>query len=427
MNKAAFLIKEICGGEISKIDNQKIESYKNKIIKFEPNKFEKVTGFKISTNEMIKILDSLGFKLKNEKKILKLTVPSWRPDIVQEIDIVEELVRISGYEKIKIENPIKERNKNTLNKTQKLFHFLQRAIASKGYFEAITWSFTDAKFNDHFKEANKEIKIINPISSELGVLRNSIFSNLVMYMSKNLDRGVKDLSIFEIGPIFYGSKPGDQTTVVCGLSAGKKSRLSWTEQERNVDVFDVKKDVVQTMVEAGYDSEKFYIDNVTPNYYHPGKSGRIFLNKGKDTEIAYFGEIHPNIIKTLDIKTESLVGFEIFLDNLRLPKKSLKDQKTKYSVSDFQKSERDFAFIIDKQITAQDLVSAVSNVDKNLISNIKVFDVYEGDNIPKNQKSIAISVTIQSSEKTLTDNDLEKINNLIIETVQNKTGAKIRS
>ena len=427
LNKAAFLIKEICGGEISKIDIQKIESYKNKVIKFEPKMFEKITGFKISTKEMINILEKLGFKLKKEKKFFKLSVPSWRPDIVQEIDIVEELVRISGYEKIKIENPIKERSKNTLNPTQKLFHFLQRAVASKGYLEAITWSFTDSKYNDHFKEASKEIKIVNPISSELGVLRNSIFSNLVMYMSKNLDRGIKDLSIFEIGPIFYGSQPGEQNTVVCGLSAGKKSRLSWIEKERNVDVFDIKRDVIQTLVEAGYDSEKFYIDDESPNYYHPGKSGRVFLNKGKDKVAAYFGEIHPNIIKTLDIKTESLVGFEIFLDNLKLPKKSLKDQKTKYSVSDFQKSERDFAFIVDKKISVQDLVSVISNIDKNLISNIKVFDVYEGDNIPENQKSVAISVTIQSLEKTLTDNDLEKINNLIIETVENKTGAKIRS
>ena len=427
LNKAAFLIKEICGGEISKIDIQKIESYKNKLIKFEPKMFEKITGFKISTKEMINILEKLGFKLKKEKKFFKLSVPSWRPDIVQEIDIVEELVRISGYEKIKIENPIKERSKNTLNPTQKLFHFLQRAVASKGYLEAITWSFTDSKYNDHFKEDNKEIKIVNPISSELGVLRNSIFSNLVMYMSKNLDRGIKDLSIFEIGPIFYGSQPGEQNTVVCGLSAGKKSRLSWIEKERNIDVFDIKRDVIQTLVEAGYDSEKFYIDDESPNYYHPGKSGRIFLNKGKDKVAAYFGEIHPNIIKTLDIKTESLVGFEIFLDNLKLPKKSLKDQKTKYSVSDFQKSERDFAFIVDKKISVQDLVSVISNIDKNLISNIKVFDVYEGDNIPENQKSVAISVTIQSLEKTLTDNDLEKTNNLIIETVENKTGAKIRS
>ncbi len=427
LNKAAFLIKEICGGEISKIDIQKTESYKNKVIKFEPKTFEKITGFKISTKEMINILEKLGFKLKKEKKCFKLSVPSWRPDIVQEIDIVEELVRISGYEKIKIENPIKERSKNTLNPTQKLFHFLQRAVASKGYLEAITWSFTDSKYNDHFKEDNKEIKIVNPISSELGVLRNSIFSNLLMYMSKNLDRGIKDLSIFEIGPIFYGPQPGEQNIVVCGLSAGKKSRLSWVEKERNVDVFDIKRDVIQTLVEAGYNAEKFYIDDESPNYYHPGKSGRIFLNKGKDKVATYFGEIHPNIIKTLDIKTESLVGFEIFLDNLKLPKKSLKDQKTKYSVSDFQKSERDFAFIVDKKISAQDIVSVISNIDKNLISNIKVFDVYEGDNIPENQKSVAISVTIQSLEKTLTDNDLEKTNNLIIETVENKTGAKIRS
>ncbi len=427
LNKAAFLIKEICGGKISKIDIQKIESYKNKVIKFEPKTFEKITGFKISTKEMIIILEKLGFKLKKEKKFFKLSVPSWRPDIVQEIDIVEELVRISGYEKIKIENPIKERLKNTLNPTQKLFHFLQRSVASKGYLEAITWSFTDSKYNDHFKEASKEIKIINPISSELGVLRNSIFSNLAMYMSKNLDRGIKDLSIFEIGPIFYGPQPGEQNIVVCGLSAGKKSRLSWIEKERNVDVFDIKRDVIQTLVEAGYNAEKFYIDDESPNYYHPGKSGRIFLNNGKDKVAAYFGEIHPNIIKMLDIKTDSLVGFEIFLDNLKLPKKSLKDQKSKYSVSEFQKSERDFAFIVDKEINAQDLVSIISNIDRNLISNIKVFDVYEGENIPENKKSIAISVTIQSLEKTMTDNDLEKINNLIIATVENKTGAKIRS
>ena len=340
---------------------------------------------------------------------------------------MEELVRISGYDNIKTIDPIKERIKSTLTKSQKLFHFLQRSIASKGYLETITWSFTDSNYNNHFKNTNKEIKIVNPISSELGVLRNSIFSNLIMYVSKNLDRGFKDLSIFEIGPVFTGPNPGEQNTVVCGLSAGKKSRLSWIEKERNVDVFDVKKDVVQTLVEAGYNSDKFFVDSETPNYYHPGKSGRLFLNKGRDNIAAYFGEIHPNILKKIDINTESLVGFEIFLDNLKLPKKTLNEQKTNFVVSDYQKSERDFAFVVDKGINAQDLIDAVSNVEKNLISNIKVFDVYEGDNIPKNQKSIAISVTIQSSEKTLKDSDLENINKLIIETVEKKTGAKIRS
>ena len=427
LNKAAILIKDICGGEISKIDIQRIETDKIKTIKFDKDLFEKITGFKISTKEMLKILENLGFKIKKEKKYLKLSVPTWRPDISQEIDVVEELVRITGYDKIKIIDPIKERAKSTLTQSQKLFHFLQRAIASKGYLEAITWSFTDSNYNDHFKDKNKEIKIVNPISSDLGVLRNSIFSNLIMYMNKNLDRGFKDLSIFEIGPIFTGSNPGEQNTVVCGLSAGKKSRLSWIEKERNVDVFDIKRDVIQTLVEAGYNSEKFFIDSETPNYYHPGKSGRLFLNRGKDQIAAYFGEIHPNILKKIDIKTETLVGFEIFVDNLKLPKKTLKDQKTKFQVSDYQKSERDFAFIVNKEIKAQDLINAVSSVDQKLISNIEVFDVYEGENIPVNQKSIAISVTIQSSEKTLNDNDLENINNSIIKTVENKTGAKIRS
>ena len=206
LNKAALLIKEICGGEISKIDIQRIEIEKIKTIKFNTNLFEKITGFKISTKEIFKILENLGFKIKKDKKYLELTVPTWRPDILQEIDIVEELVRITGYDKIKIIDPIKERTKSTLTHSQKLFHFLQRAIASKGYLEAITWSFTDSNYNDHFKDKNKEIKIVNPISSELGVLRNSIFSNLIMYMNKNLDRGFKDLSIFEIGPIFTGSK-----------------------------------------------------------------------------------------------------------------------------------------------------------------------------------------------------------------------------
>ena len=427
LNKAAILIKEICGGEISKIDIQKIETYNTKTIKFDPSLFEKVSGFKISTKEMLKILEDLGFKTIKEKKYFKLTIPSWRPDITQEIDIVEELVRISGYDKIKTIDPIKERTKSTLSQSQKMFHFLQRSIASKGYLEAITWSFADSNFNDHFRETNKEIKIINPISSELGVLRNSIFSNLIMYMNKNLDRGIKDMSIFEIGPVFTGPNPGEQNTVVCGLSAGKKFRSSWIDKDRNIDVFDIKKDIVQTLIETGYNSDKFFIDSETPNYYHPGKSGRLFLNKGKDKVAAYFGEIHPNILKKIDMKTESLVGFEIFLDNLKLPKKTLNNQKTKYTISDYQKSERDFAFIINKDVNVQDLINAISSVDQNLISNIKVFDVYEGENIPENKKSIAISVTIQSFEKALNDRDLENINNLIIKTVEDKTGAKIRS
>ena len=362
-----------------------------------------------------------------KKKDLKLIVPSWRPDISQSIDLIEELARIIGYDRIKIIEPRKERYKPTLNKLQKLFHYLQRSVASKGYFETITWSFTDPKYNNLFIERKKEIKIVNPLSSEISVLRNSIFSNLIFYMHKNLNRDIKDLSLFEIGPIFNGSNPGEQETVIGGLRSGKISRLSWIEDDRNVDIFDVKKDIIQTLVEAGYNKSKIYIDDITPNYYHPGKSGRIFLNKEKDKVAGYFGEIHPNIIKKTDIKTESLVGFEIFINNLKIPKKLLKDQKNAYQVSDFQKSERDFAFIIDKSFKSQELIKIISNVNLNLIRNVDIFDVYEGENIPNDKKSIAISVGIQSIDKPLTDEDLERVNKLIIDTVEKETGAKIRS
>ena len=427
LQRAAELIKKICGGKVSKFDIQKVENIKNKIVKFEIGSFEKITGFTIDQKKMIKILSDLGFKIKKDNKALTLKVPSWRHDIEQEIDIIEELVRIHGYDKIKIIEPEKIRKKPTLNNKQRLFHFFQRSMASKGFFETITWSFTDSKINQLFLENNKEVNIVNPISSDLNVLRNSIFSNLIIYLNKNLDRGFKDISLFEIGPIFLGSQPGQQETVVCGLRAGKISRLNWLEKDRLVDVFDVKQDVVRSLVEVGFNQNKLYIDDKTPSYYHPGKSGRIFLNKDKEKVAAYFGEIHPNILKKIDIKTESLAGFEIFIDNIKQNKKSLNDQKTQYKYSDFQKSERDFAFVLDKNFQVQELIRIISDTDKDLIRGIKVFDVYEGDNIPEGKKSIALNVIIQSSEKTLKDEDLDRINQLIISTVEEKTGAKIRS
>ena len=427
LEKAANLIQEICGGIVSEFDIQKIEDVKKKSLKFDPSLFEKITGFNIDKKEMITILNNLGFETKEDKELLDVIIPSWRPDIFQEVDLVEELVRIKGYDQIKMIEPEKVRKKNTLNKMQKLFHFLQRAIASKGYLEAITWSFTDSKVNQLFIEHNREIKIVNPISIDLNVLRSSIFSNLIIYLNKNLGRGFKDLSIFEIGPIFSGPQPGEQQTVISGLKSGKLSRQSWAEKERLVDVYDVKRDVIQSLVEAGYNKDQFYIDDETPNYYHPGKSGRIFLNKSKENVVAFFGDIHPSILKKLDIKTEALVGFEIFLDNMKQPKKSLKNQKTQYKYSDFQKSERDYAFILDKNFKVQKLIEIIANVDKNLIKSVKVFDVYEGENIPENKKSIALNVTIQSLEKTLNEEDLNKINQLIISTVETKTDAKIRS
>ena len=427
LTRAAQLITDICGGKISKFDIQKIEKDKNNNIKFKITLFEKITGFKIQDKEIIKILNNLGFEIIKKKQELELKIPTWRPDITQPIDIVEEIVRIIGYNKIDTLEPKKVRIRPTLNKKQKLFHFLQRSVASKGYYETITWSFTDSKINQLFKEDSNEVKIVNPISSDLDVLRNSIFPNLMFYLKKNLDRGFKDVSLFEIGPIFKGNQPGQQLTVVGAIKSGKIFRLNWNEKDRLVDVFDAKKDLIQTLIEAGYDKHNFFIRDKSPSYYHPGKSGSIYLDKDDIEPVAYFGEIHPSIIKKLDIKTEALVHFEIYLDHLKDNKRKLKDLKSNFQYSDYQKSERDFAFVVDKSIKVQDLTKLITSIDKKLIKSVKVFDVYEGENIPSNKKSIALNVTIQSSEKTLNDSDLEKINNLIISTVESKSSAKIRS
>ncbi len=427
LKKASKLITEICGGKVSKFDVQKIKKDKKNKIKFKISLFERIAGFKVKDKEIIKILIDLGFEVSKKKLELELKIPSWRPDITQPIDIVEEIVRIKGFNNIRTLEPDKTRFKATLNKQQKLFHFLQRSVASKGYFETVTWSFTDSKLNSLFKENYKEIKIVNPISSDLDVLRNSIFSNLTSYLKKNLDRGFKDVSLFEIGPIFKDNKPGEQLTVIGAIKSGKISRLNWNEENRSVDLFDAKKDVIQTLVEAGYDRQNLFVREKSPSYYHPGKSGSVYLNKDDIDPVAYFGEIHPNIIKKIDIKTEALVGFEVYLDYLKDKKIKLKDLKSQFKFSDYQKSDRDFAFVVDKHFKAQDLIDIISSIDESLIKSVKIFDVYEGENIPKDKKSIALNVTIQSSEKTLEESDLEKINKLIISTVETKSGAKIRS
>ena len=427
LQRGAELIQQICGGKISKVNIKKYKQIKKNNLKFFISFFEKITVFKIEKKEIIKIISNLGFKINENNKNLDLEIPSSRPYITPPLAIVEELARIKGYEEIIKYEPEKLRLKQTLNNQQKLFHFLQRSVASKGYFETVTWSFTDSKINKLFLENKSQINIVNPISSDLDVLRSSVFSNLIIYLKKNIDRGFKDISLFEIGPSFFGRKPGEQQTVIAAIRAGKIFRHNWIEKDRVIDVFDAKRDVIQSLTEIGFDQNKIIITDKAPSYYHPGKSGTVYLEEKNKKPIAFFGEMHPNILNSVDIKTEAVVIFEIILDNLDGNIKKLKDTKEQYQYSDFQKSERDFAFIINKDFKSQDLIDVIYDVNKDLIRDVKVFDIYEGENIAEGQKSIALNVTIQSSEKTLTDNDLEKTNNLIISTVEEKTGSKIRS
>ena len=427
LERATELILKICGGQISKFQITGKNKQKNKIINFQIDKFKKLIGIPMTADEISKILGSLGFKCKKSKSSIKVEVPSWRPDVNLDEDLIEELIRIKGFKHIELIEPERNRSQDTLNFKQKLFHLSQRSLASKGYMEIVTWSFSDSKVDKQFSKGEKEISLYNPISSDLNVLRRSIFSNLSIYLKRNQDRGYEDLSLFEIGPTFFGKNPGEQQIVVGGLKSGRVNRKSWLDKERNIDVFDIKSDVIKTLVELGIEEKNLFVSDNTKNSYHPGRSGSVTLKSEKGPHLAYFGEIHPAITKSMDFKDKNIFGFEIFLKNIPEPNKKLRQTKKSFKASDYQKSERDFAFVIDKIFKIGALEKIIREVDESLIQSVTTFDVYQGDNIPKDKKSVAINVTLQAIDKTLTENDLEQISKRIIDTVSEKTGATIRS
>jgi phenylalanyl-tRNA synthetase beta chain len=422
--KASKLIQEICGGKISKINIVGKSNYKEKKIKFIVSNFNKLIGFSIYNIEAIKILEKLGFIVKNKKTYLDLIVPSFRPDINQEVDIIEELIRIKGYNNIPLAEPNRIAFKPALNYEQKLFHYIQRSIASLGYLETVTWSFASSKINDLLTD--KKLRLTNPISSDLDTLRTSIFSNILTHCKNNIDRGYKNLMLFEIGPVFNGINPGDQSVVAGALRLGHKIEKSWIEKNALSNVYDVKSDAISVLLDLGIEKDKLVIENKSNLLFHPGRSGSLYLGSNKGPLLATFGEINPIIINQLEFEKLSPCGFEIYLEGFKEPKKKQKD-KNVFTVSKYQSVERDFAFVVDKNIKASEIISIIKNCEPILIQSIDIFDVYEGDNIEKNKKSIALSVKLQSMDKTLDEKTIEAISQQIILSVQAKTGGTLRS
>ena len=424
---AAKIIHKICGGKISNLIISGENNFKNKQIKFNSDKFEKIIGSKISSAEIKKILNNLGFKLKESKNIYSVIIPTWRPDIKEEVDIVEELIRIRGYDKIQLIKPEMGSSKDVLTGKQKLHRFAQRSVANKGFMETITYSFTNSKIDSLFGMHNKSLLITNPISNDLDTLRSSIFSNLLIHIKNNIHRNFEDQKIFESGPVFFGSKPGEQIFVIGGIQIGKIYRKNWIEKDKDVDVFEIKDCVYKTLIELGIHEQDLTVIQESETYYHPGRSGKFYLNSNKQLPIANFGEINPKIIKELDIKSGPIFGFQIFLNNIPFINKQNTEKKIKYVVSNFQKIERDFAFIVDKKFEAEKIVNILLNVDKKLIKKIKIFDVFQGGNIEKNKKSIALNLLIQSQDKTLNDKEIDELSDKIIQTMQKSFDATLRS
>jgi len=281
--------------------------------------------------------------------------------------------------------------------------------------------------DNFFSELKSEIRLSNPISSDLDVLRSSLYSNLMIGAKKNIHRNFEDLMLFEIGPVFEGKEPGKQSTMIGAIKTGKYSRKNWIEKERSFDVFDIKNDVLRTLNDIGIDNSKVSVSNKTKKWYHPGRSGLISLGSSSGPNLAYFGEIHPSIIKKLDLRVESVLGFEIFLDNVPESRKKIRETKPQFIVSDYQKVNRDFAFVIEDKYSSGEIINLVKNIDKELIKTVKIFDIYQGENIEAGKKSIAFNIIFEPKHKTLSEKDIEQISKKIVSIVQSTTGAILRS
>jgi len=406
---AAKLIQEICGGKISKINIAGNTKSKNIKIKFDVNNFEKLIGFSVSSKDCQKILEKLGFKVKVKKQLLNIEVPSWRPDVNQEADIIEEILRIKGLDKVLSIAPYSNENKSALNYHQKLFHLVQRSFASRGFFETISWSFTNSKLNQYYSD--QSIKITNPISADLDVLRSSNFVNLILQAKSNLDRSNLNLQMFEVGPVFKNNLT--QETIASGILVGKKVSSTWIDNDQDFNVIDAKEDLYFILSDLGLSLENLVIEKSDKSYYHPGQSGDVYLGNKKGPKIGSFGTIHPLILKKMDIQKSNVVGLEIYLDNFIEPKKPSRVSKKQLKKYDFQIVERDFAFIVDKNVKAGDLVSVIKKTNE-IIRSVNVFDLYEGENIEIDKKSVALKVLFEPTDKTLNDKEIDELSDKII-------------
>ncbi len=420
---AVQLITEICGGEVYEMEIAGEENYQPKVAYICPERMKSFVGIDVSKEKIVEILNHLGFVTSEENGKIKAVSPTWRGDIDGEQDLIEEVVRMIGLDTIPAETlPHGKFPKQVLTPAQHRALIVKHELASRGMLETVTWSFTDSKTAATFRRSDDAILLYNPITAELDEMRPSILPNLLIAVKNNIARGYSDLALFEVGPAFYGRQPGEQNTVAGGVRSGMTSAKSWIGDVRPYDVFDAKADALAAIAAANGPWESAQITTDAPAYYHPGRSGTLRLGKNV---LAYFGEIHPQILKKFDIK-QRVVAFEVVLDNIPLPRESHDKARKKLELSAFQPVDKDLAFVVDKSVPAAQIIAAAKNADRAHIAEVCVFDVYEGPNLPEGKKSIAISLTFQPKEATFTDVEIESLMKRVEVEVGKKTGAILR-
>jgi phenylalanyl-tRNA synthetase beta chain len=429
LEMATRLVMEMCGGAPSENVVVGKSFGDDRVIDFPINEVKRLAGIEVPLPEMKRILSHLGFMMAGQGPAVKIAVPSWRSDVHGKADIVEEIVRIVGVDKVPF-TPFDRgasARKPILTTLQLRTRRAKRALAARGMVEAVTWSFIAKPAAELFGGGGSELELANPIASELSDMRPSLLPGLIAAAQANSDRGFADVALFEVGQVFRGVQPDDQFTagagVRYGLASSKGTGRHWSGSA-TVDALDAKGDAFAVLSAAGAPMQALQVVPGGPNWLHPGRSGTIQI--GPQNVLGYFGELHPAALETLGAEGP-LVAFEVILDRIPEAKQKPTRAKPVLELSPFQPVSRDFAFIVDRSIKAADVVRAAQAIDKKLITDVGVFDVYEGKGIDQTKKSIAIAVTIQPREKTLTDQEIDAVAAKIVAEVTNKTGGTLRA
>ena len=425
MEIATRLIMDLCGGEPSEIVNAGTEANWKRDIALRPERIKTLGGIDIPLEEIERILIVLGFGVDGDNGLFKVAIPSWRSDIVGEACLVEEVVRIYGFDKIPAV-PVRADSglpQNALLADQKRHSQARRVLAKRGMVEAVTYSFLSNADADLFGGAPDSVKLVNPISSDLDVMRPSLLPNLLNAANRNVSRGMNSVAMFEVGPQFKGDLPKDQLIIAAGIRTNQIGSKHWNQGPRTVDVFDAKADALAVLEDLGAPAAKLQAIAEAPAWYHPGRSGVLCL--GPKNKLAYFGEIHPGLLKRMGIKGQ-VIGFEIFVDALPKPKAKPSARKPHLNLPQLHTVDRDFAFVVNDDVAASAVVNAAIGADKKLITNVSVFDVFSGENLGETKKSIAISVTMQPIEQTFTDAEIDAVAEKVIANVSKSTGGSLR-
>ena len=429
-DEATRMILEICGGTPGEIVQAGFVPDVKKEIVYDPSRTGQLGGVMVEPEVQSRILKDLGFAVTQQSETLwHVQTPSWRYDVQGAADLVEEVLRVTGYDHLPQTSLPRPR---TAAAGRETFSFrrgrqIRRILSARGMLETVTWSFTSSELADQFERGDsakhkEALTLTNPISSELDRMRPSVLPGLILAAGRNAARGYPDTALFEVGPVYENIKPDTQPLMAAALRSGAFSPRHWASPARPVDAFDAKADALSILEACGAPVQKLRTETRNlPSGYHPGQAAALMLGPNV---LGYFGRLHPRLEKALDCPAPTVVC-EVYPDRVPVPKER-RTAKKQPDLPDLQPVHRDFAFLVNSDVPADDLRRAVQAADPRLIADVQIFDVYEGEKLEPGQKSLALAVTLQPRDGSLTEADLDKLSRAVQESAASKTGARLR-